>query len=626
MTSTATTAAGRERVARRPGARRPRLARVRLVGVAVALVFAALLLVAPAAARAASYSVEMCSNGSTSGWAPFYWGPYSGWGNSCGVAGGAMGAAISIHPGSTAGWTFTAPANTEIVNFRLTRTYGLAANQAFGTSVVTTSTGPSQAYHDARPNLGGALSVGPESRVAYGLSGQTTLTARLDCGGGGVCTGNSALYVHAASIDLRDDTPPVLGSVSGSLLASGALKGTRAIAYSAQDKGGGVRREQLLVDGAVVSERTHDCSFAAVVPCPLTTSGSLAVDTTRLAEGEHEATLLVTDATSANRGSHGPFRFVVDNVPPPLSTSPPRVTGTTTLQADDGAWTGANLVFVRRWQRLEDGAWQDIPGATGAQYTPGAEDAGLRLRFSVRASNAEGTAEAVSEPTARLPALPTPTPTATPTATASPAPSPVIVAPAPGPASPAAEPPPGTRLTAAFASTGRAVVTLRWGERRKITGTLARTDGRPLAGERIAVTSELRATGAVRVPLGSVTTDGAGRFAFLPPAGASRTLVFTRGASTATVTVHVVPRISVRVTRSGRIEGRVSGAPPGIGKRIQLQALHGRTWRTFATTRLQATGGRFSHRPRTLPRRVRARVAAEPGWPFVTGASPAVRR
>jgi hypothetical protein len=249
---------------------------------------------------------------------------------------------------------------------------------------------------------------------------------------------------------------------------------------------------------------------------------------------------------------------------------------------------------------------------------PGADDAGHRLRLRVRASNAEGSTEAFSEPTARLPspATATPTPTATPVST------PVIAAAAPTSPGPAAVAPARRgALTAAFAATGRAAVTLRWGERRKVTGTLVDADGRPLAGERITITSRLRVDGAVALPLGHVSTDGAGRFAFLPPAGASRALTFAHGASAATASVHVVPRITLRVTRSGRIEGRVSGAPPGLTKRVQLQALRGRTWRTFATTRLRPTGGTFAHRPRTLPRKLRARIVAEPGWPFVTGTS-----
>ena len=71
-------------------------------------------------AEGATYTVESCNNGSSSGWAPFYSGAYSGWGNSCGVAGGALHAAISSGAGSTAGWTFTAPADTTIAGFLMT--------------------------------------------------------------------------------------------------------------------------------------------------------------------------------------------------------------------------------------------------------------------------------------------------------------------------------------------------------------------------------------------------------------------------------------------------------------------------------------------------------------------------
>lgn len=645
MSSTAITTAVRERAARRAraveaaraalrrlwgvvteplGGRRAAgavRARLRLVALAAALLLVAQLLVAPAAARAGTYAVESCTSGSTSGWAPFATGAYAEWGSSCGVWGGAMDAQIRGYAQSYAGWTFTAPADTEIAGFRLSRTFTLASGQPFGTSLVAAISGPSQRFYDWRPNFGGAFGLGPELLAANGLRGETTLTARLECGGGAACTGSSTLRIHGATIELRDDVPPVLASVSGSLLAAGPLKGTRTLTYTAHDKGGGVRREQLLVDGAVVAERGAECSSGLAVPCARDVSGTLAVDTARLADGEHEATLVVTDV-AGGWVTHGPVRFTVDNVPPPRSTSPPRISGTTTFVADDGGWVGANLVLTRRWQRLESGSWQDIAGAEAPVYTPGAEDAGHRLRFRVRASNAEGAVEAFSEPTARLPELPVATPTPTPSAPTNPSTPSRLPAAAPSPPDAAA----AARLTAAFAATGRSVVTVRWGERRKVTGTLTRGDGRPLGGERVAVTSTLRATGAVSVGLGHVVTDGAGRFSFLPPAGASRSLRFTRGDSAATVTVHVVPRITVRLTRPGRIAGRVLGAPPGLAKRVQLQALRGRVWRTFASTRLKPVGGRFGLRPRTLPRRVRVRVAAEPGWPFVTGTSAAVGR
>ena len=637
MTTTPTTTAGRS-AATRPSVapavtdlarpvgltRESRCRRGRTWTVRAVLVVGLSLLVlafAPGSAPAATYRVESCTNGSVAGWAPFAHGPWSTWGLSCGLAGGSMRAGISHYAASTAGWTFTAPADTELAGFRLSRSYALSANQPYGTMVVSTITGPAARHYDWRPNYGGALTVGPESTAAEGLRGETTLTIRVDCGGGSSCTGDSTLQIHGGSIDLRDDAAPTLGGVFGSLLATGALNGTRTIAYAAEDKGGGVRTAELLVDGAVVVARAADCSFALPVPCPLSESGTLTLDTTRLAEGEHEVKLVVADATLGNRAQHGPFTITVDNLPAPAATAAPRISGGSTLHGDDGTWTGTNLTFDRRWQRLEDGTWQDV--ATGPVYAPGLDDAGHRLRFRVRASNAEGTGEAFSEPTARLPAAaaPTPAPTVTPTPTS----TPVVVAAQPAPGAPALAPAGRARLSVAFAATGRPTVTLRWGERRKVTGVLVGADGRAVAGERVAIAGTLRASGAMALPLGHVTTDGAGRFAYLSPAGPSRTLTFTSGESTGAVTVHVVPRITVRVTRAGAITGRISGAPSGLSKRVQLQALQGRSWRTFATTRLRSTGGTFAHQPRRLPGRVRARVVAEPGWPFATGTSASTR-
>ncbi len=318
-------------------------------------------------ARGATYTVESCSNGSLSGWSPFQYGLWSAWGSSCAGAGGAMGASISTAAGSTAGWTFTAPADTDIAGFRLTRAYSLPANQPYGTGVyVLRTTGSGSGYYNAHANFGGAFSQGLATETAAGLSGQTALTVRVDCGGGGVCTGAGAVTVAAALIDLRDDFSPSLGTVSGSLLAPGVLKGTRALSYAATDRGSGIYREQVVVDGVVRSDRLSGCSFAHVVPCALSTSGTVTLDTTGLADGEHDLELILWDATLTNHVRYGPVRIVVDNVPPPLATSLPRIYGTAsegaTLYADDGTWSGEGLTLTRRWQRHEDGDWEDIAG------------------------------------------------------------------------------------------------------------------------------------------------------------------------------------------------------------------------------------------------------------------------
>jgi hypothetical protein len=599
---------------------------------ALALVLAALL---PGPAHAATYAVQTCTNGSLAGWTHFNLGDWSSTGNGCGVPGAGMSAEIDAPAWSTAGWRFTAPADTEIAGFRVTRSYRLAADRPYGTSVYSLATeGSGRDYRAGDVNLGGARTVPPATEVASGLTGQTALSVHVDCAGGLGCTGRSGLVVFDARLELSDDAAPAITATSGTLLAAGPLAGTRALSFSATDRGGGLLRARLLVDGQTLAEGSLDAGatacagppFAAVVPCPLSASTTLALDTRRLAEGRHEVQLVVFDATGVNKAVHGPVEVFVDNVPPPASVSAPRLAGTAregeTLVAADGEWTGAGLTLARRWQRLEDGAWEDVDGADGVAYTVARGDVGRRLRVRVRASNAEGAAEAASAPTAVVTGLAAATPAPSP----APPPGPVV----PGaPIAPVAIPAPADGravLRAVFESAGRSATTLRWGESRRIAGTLRRPDGQPIAAARIAVTSLARVASAAPVPLAAATTDGDGRFTYTLRPGVSRTLTFAYGAARATVAARVIPHVILHARRSGtvvRLSGRIPGTPAGLRKRVELQVRRGTTWRTFTTTRLTSTGGRFSYRHRTRATRFRAVVRAEPGWPFLTASATA---
>ena len=361
----------------------------------------------------------------------------------------------------------------------------------------------------------------------------------------------------------------------------------------------------------VRSDRPLSCSFALAVPCPLSASGTVTLDTTRLADGEHDLELILSDATLANHVRHGPVRIVVDNVPPPLATSLPRIYGTAsegvTLYADDGTWSGEGLTVTRRWQRHEDGEWQDIAGADGAAYAPTARDAGHRLRFRVRASNAEGATDAYSLPT-RAAAV---------SRAAAVCPRPRCAATrAPASAAPArrgagrCRPQPLVAFpTAAFQSTGGSTITVRWGERRRVSGTLLRPDGRPVAGARLAVTSRARTLDAQPIAVGHVTTDGRVASATSVGSGVSRVISFgfrdSAALRTAQVTIRVIPRVTLRATAGGRVEGRVVGAPPGLRKVVELQvipAAAGARWR-----RPPRRHGRHLRLPPTQSRGRRAR-------------------
>ncbi len=109
-------------------------------------------------------------------------------------------------------------------------------------------------------------------------------------------------------------------------------------------------------------------------------------------------TVTATNAVGSATAS-SPSRFVALGADPgPIGLAPPRISGPltagSTLTGFDGGWTGAERVSVE-WQRYEYGAWVATGvSATSLPTTP--RDAGARLRLSVVATSATGTAKAQS--------------------------------------------------------------------------------------------------------------------------------------------------------------------------------------------------------------------------------------
>ncbi len=90
---------------------------------------------------------------------------------------------------------------------------------------------------------------------------------------------------------------------------------------------------------------------------------------------------------------------------PPVATAPPVVTGTAqegaTLSTTTGTWTGSPTVFLIRWQRCDaaGNACVEIANASGTSYPVASADVGSTIRSAVTASNAVGSAMAVSAAT-----------------------------------------------------------------------------------------------------------------------------------------------------------------------------------------------------------------------------------
>jgi PKD repeat protein len=98
---------------------------------------------------------------------------------------------------------------------------------------------------------------------------------------------------------------------------------------------------------------------------------------------------------------------------PPVKLADPAVSGTprdgAALSADDGTFGGsAATQTTRSWQTCDaaGASCSDVPGATGASYTPAATDVGRTVRFVVSKLNNLGSATGTSAPTPAVLAAP----------------------------------------------------------------------------------------------------------------------------------------------------------------------------------------------------------------------------
>jgi len=135
---------------------------------------------------------------------------------------------------------------------------------------------------------------------------------------------NPRLSISRVEIDLNDPANPVISGVSaGGLFDTGrGLRGVEGVGFSASDAGGGVATASVVVDGVerdsrVVGDAGGGCRvpYQLQQPCAAEVSPSYGFDTTQLADGRHDVTLLVRDATGVNTATYGPVNVLVDNAP-----------------------------------------------------------------------------------------------------------------------------------------------------------------------------------------------------------------------------------------------------------------------------------------------------------------------
>ena len=225
----------------------------------------------------------------------------------------ALGLSSGATPGTSAGWTFTAPAGTSITGLTYERYIGhqfdgfndwSPALRADGTIV------PQETCLDSVEN-GETCSVGAppggEPAVVTGLSThELSVGVVCQAPSGDECVTGATEHkvwaaMYGATVTLSDPTPPTLSAPSGALWgegeAGGFHKGIESVAVAAADVGGGVASIVLSADGRPVETYSAPCNFTFAQPCPSSTgTQTLTLPTTGLSDGTHTLALVATDA------------------------------------------------------------------------------------------------------------------------------------------------------------------------------------------------------------------------------------------------------------------------------------------------------------------------------------------
>ena len=396
------------------------------IGAVAAVGCVALALAAPAAARAGSYEVAICHDPGTALSAPtdgmtfLTAGADADAGVYQGCAGGgyvyaALDGVAAHGPSDLAAWRFTAPPGTQIAATQLWRAFYAGTSIPFASPLdtinliasdgtVATPAACAQTYDCTQigaPNLGSA------SFLDYGgLDGLAEIQGNASCGGGQSCPAGgiaacpelgsdpcmAANDLYAMVVTLTDATAPLTSGVSGSLPGPGVLTGPAQLSFDATDTGSGLYTVSAVVDGHLAEQVPFDpdggrCAslgdgdagmlrFDWAVPCVLSGSGSLTLDTASLADGPHDVHVTVQDA-AGNSAPVWSGTILTRNAPQggsPQISGAPQVGRTLTASAGD--WSPAATAYAYQWWRCDaaGAGCVAIAGASSSSYAVAAAE------------------------------------------------------------------------------------------------------------------------------------------------------------------------------------------------------------------------------------------------------------
>jgi hypothetical protein len=366
---------------------------------------AGLLLVGVDAARAAPYAVVECgwSAPADAAWASAGAGfrPESQCDPATAVGtprfGIAVPAGASVAPGAFAGWSWRTPPGVRLTEL-----------SARGWSWTHDGLEEQVGWLDEAGAFrslwqgSGFQDGGARLDVRFPLAG-TGFELRLACPGflGAGCAVGGEAWSELAELvlTLEDGVGPSV-AVGGDLAADGWRRGAVAGAVSAADPGSGLRMAELRLDGARVAGGELPCEIAVVAgmvagtrlrPCPTEAASSPSIDTTALADGEHELRECAADF-AGNLACTLPLRLRVDNTPPLVALdagAPSGPVGRLSAEVSDQASGPATGSISYREEG--GGGWTELPtrlrmkGGGEAELLADAPDRAPGTKLLVRA-------------------------------------------------------------------------------------------------------------------------------------------------------------------------------------------------------------------------------------------------
>jgi hypothetical protein len=315
-----------------------------LLTAAAALAAAAVALPAPPA-LAGSYTVTACSPQTSPGaWVQTNSDP-AGFtsAQACGgppigpLAGGDQGAlsaedilnsSAQIPNGSLAGWTFIAPAGTTITGISYYRALSSYVTSDVVAGLFQASGAPLEQCMIPWPFVHGSSIVCsmPNTQAPVTFTGLSTtslffgvLCRIVDgasaCIDGGASSHDAQADLYSASVTLSQTQLPTVGQPGGALWGGGVTGGIVPVTFAASDPSGIAHTIVRSDTGVTVASADQMCDFTRVQPCPQLPAGALSADTTKVADGEHTFSVVVTDAAGNTQTATSPS-IVVDNQGP----------------------------------------------------------------------------------------------------------------------------------------------------------------------------------------------------------------------------------------------------------------------------------------------------------------------